>query len=102
MYATVWYQPRHVLIYYIGVVLQFEEYFKSAKNIKDRLHIPTIIKRGGVSRGYWVWLGGLPMGKKGPKLRSLGESLLQKSAHESGEVAEIESENNTVKATIAT
>ena len=30
------------------------------------------------------------MGKKGPKLRPMGESLLQKYARESGEVAEID------------
>ncbi len=30
----------------------------SEKNLKDPQHIPTIIyKRGGIWRGYWVWLG---------------------------------------------
>ncbi len=37
-----------------------------------------------------MWLSGATNGgKKGPKLRSVGESLLQKSARESGEVIDI-------------
>ncbi len=34
----------------LGVILQFQEYFEAAENIKGSLHIPTILcKRGGVS-----------------------------------------------------
>ena len=48
-------------------------------------------KRGGVSLGYWGMAGlGYQWGKKEPKLRPVGESVLQKSARESGEVAEID------------
>ena len=62
--------------------MQFHKYFEAVENIKDPQHIWTIIyKTGGVWRGYWV--------TNGVKLRSVGESL-QKSARESGEVAEID------------
>ncbi len=61
----------------IGVVLLFQEFFEAAKNFKDTLYIPTIIcKRGGLlgvaGLGYQWGNGG-----GGPKLRSVGESLLQ-------------------------
>ena len=65
---------------------------KSTLRPSRPLHIPAIIwERGGVSQGYWAWLGNgwITKEKKGPKLRSVGESLLQKLARESGEVAEI-------------
>ncbi len=66
-----------------------------SKTIKDPQHIPTIIfKRGGLTMVLGVARLGYYSGGKGakiePKLRSLGASLLQKSARESGEVAEIE------------
>ncbi len=54
-----------------------------AENIIYPLQIPTIMCIGC---GY-IWL---PMRKMGPKLSSVGGSLLQKFAPETGEVAEIE------------
>ncbi len=35
----------------LGVILQFQEYFEAAENIKGSVHIPTIIcKRDGFMR----------------------------------------------------
>ncbi len=73
-----------------GVVLLFQEYLEAAENTMGSLHIPTIIcKGGGVSWGYRVWLG-FTNGEPKLKLRSVGESALQKCGRLSGNVAEID------------
>ncbi len=57
MYATVWYQPRHVDI---GVVLQFQEYFETAENIKDpRAFRPLFGKGEGFRKGLGAAAAGL-------------------------------------------
>ena len=85
MYATVWNLD-------IGVVLQFQEYFEDVENHQgSSAHSDHYCKRRGFDNGIGYGWVGLLMGKKGPKLRSVGASLLQKSARrESDEVAEIE------------
>ena len=51
----------------IRVVLQ---YFEAVENVKDPLHIPTVICKSGESIGCgWV---GLPMGEKGAKIEVSG------------------------------
>ncbi len=42
MYATVLYGPH------LGIVLQFQEYFEAAENIKGSVHI-IYMQKGGVS-----------------------------------------------------
>ena len=49
---------------------------------------PLFAKGEGFDDSIGCDLVGLLMGKKGPKLRSVGVSLLQKYARDSGEVAE--------------
>ncbi len=69
------------------VVLQFQEYFKSTSKLPKTSRIPcTFTRELGVAGWGYQW------GRKGPKLRSVGESTLQKPAHESGKVAYIYSE----------
>ncbi len=70
-----------------GVVLSA---LRQSKTQGSSAHSDHYLQKGrGLTRVLGV--AGLPNGgKRGPKLRSAGESLLQKSARESSKVAEID------------
>ncbi len=70
--------------------MRFHEYFEAVENHQGS-SAHRHLKEEGFEDGIGCGWFGLLMGGKGAKIEvSVGESLLQKSARESGEVAEIE------------
>ncbi len=74
VYATVWYQPHHVLT---QVSPCSSKYFEDAENIKNPGNIPAIMWKKGeefYTGVLDVAVLGYQWGKKGPNLRSVGEA----------------------------
>ncbi len=73
----------------VAIVRGCRKYGES-KISRGPLHILTIIKEEGFHDSIECGWVGLPLVKKCQKLGSVGESSLQKSAHQSGDPTEVE------------